>query len=405
MSVQPAPLGGKHIVLGVTGGIAAYKAALVARELLARGASVRVAMTPTATKLIGPLTFTGLTGTPPVVDLWDPSYTGEVHVDLARWADALVVAPATANMLARLAHGLAEDPVSATALCFEGPVLVAPAMHHRMWRHAASAENAAVLARRGVGFVGPVFGKLASGEEGLGRMSEPVAIADALAALLATPRDLSGVRILVSAGPTHEALDPVRFLGNRSSGRMGWAIAERARDRGAEVTLVAGPVALPDPPGLEVVHVRSALEMEAAIGARRDGLDAIVMAAAVADFRPREVATDKIKKREGRDAPSIELVQNPDILADLGAWRVGPRPFLVGFAVETTDLLAAAQAKLARKKVDLVVANHASVAFEGDTNEAFLVRAGGVTPTGTLSKRALADRILDAVRDGLPPKS
>lgn len=407
MSGQLASLGGKHIVLGVTGGIAAYKAALIARELLARGASVRVAMTHTASKLIGPLTFTGLTGTPPVTDLWDPSYAGEVHVDLARWAHALVVAPATANVIARLAHGLAEDPVSATALCFDGPVLVAPAMHHRMWQHAATSENARVLAGRGVRLVGPVFGKLASGEEGLGRMSEPLAIVDALEGLLASRarRDLEGVRLLVSAGPTFEALDPVRFLGNRSSGRMGWALAARARDRGAEVTLVAGPVSLADPPGVEVVRVRSALDMEAAIAARRAQVEAIVMAAAVADFRPREVSSEKIKKRDGEDAPSIELVRNPDILAGLGAWRSGGRPFLVGFAVETTDLIAAAQRKLAKKNVDLVVANHASVAFEGDDNKAFLVRADGVTPTGKVTKTELADRILDAIRAGLPPKS
>ncbi|MBX7197544.1 MAG: bifunctional phosphopantothenoylcysteine decarboxylase/phosphopantothenate--cysteine ligase CoaBC [Sandaracinaceae bacterium] len=404
-------LGGKHIVLGVTGGIAAYKAAYVARELLARGAEVRVAMTHTATKLVGPLTFTGLTGTPPVTDLWDPSYAGEVHVDLARWADAIVVAPATANVIARLAHGLAEDPVSATALCFDGLLLVAPAMHHRMWQHPATTANVATLRARGTHLVGPVFGKLASGDEGVGRMSEPLAILDALTASLAptAPRDLAsldleGVRLLVSAGPTFEALDPVRFLGNRSSGRMGFALAERARDRGARVTLVRGPVALPDPRDVEVVNVRSALEMEAAITARREQLDAIVMAAAVADFRPREIAADKIKKSDGDDAPTIELVRNPDILAGLGAWRASrasERPYLVGFAVETTDLVASAQKKLERKKVDLVVANHASVAFEGDDNEAFLVARTGVTPTGHVAKTALADRILDAIRDGL----
>lgn len=395
---------GRRIVLGVTGGIAAYKAVYLARELVSRGAEVRVAMTATATKLIGPITFTGLLGRPPVTDLWDPSYAGEVHVDLARWAEALVIAPATANMLARLAHGLAEDPVSATALCFDGPLLVAPAMHHRMWSHPATVANARTLQERGVRLVGPVFGKLASGEEGVGRMSEPGAIADALAASLSS-RDLAGVRLLVSAGPTHEALDPVRFLGNRSSGRMGFAIAERARDRGAHVTLVAGPVALPDPPGVTVVRVRSALEMQAAIAPRAPELDAIVMAAAVADFRPREIAADKIKKTDATEAPSIELVRNPDILAGLGAAREGSRPFLVGFAVETRDLVAAAQQKLAKKKVDLVVANHASVAFEGDDNEAFLVRASGVEETGRLSKRALADRILDAVRDASSPKS
>lgn len=400
----------KRIVLGVTGGIAAYKAAYVARELLARGAEVRIAMTHTATKLIGPLTFAGLTGKPPVTDLWDPTYPGEVHVDLARWADAIVIAPTTANVIARLAHGLAEDPVSATALCFEGPVLVAPAMHHRMWQHAATRANITTLEARGTHFVGPVFGKLASGEEGVGRMSEPVAIVEALEALLTpTPRDLEGMRLLLSAGPTHEALDPVRFLGNRSSGRMGWALAERARDRGAQVTLVAGPVSLADPRDVEVVRVRSALEMEAAITARREHVDVIVMAAAVADFRPRTLATEKIKKREGEDAPSIELVKNPDILAGLGQWRAeqgrGARPYLVGFAVETTNLVAAAQQKLAKKKVDLVVANHASVAFEGDDNEATLVSAGAATPSGRMTKRALADTILDAVRVGVAPKS
>lgn len=392
----------------MSGGIAAYKAVHLARELIARGAEVRAAMTPAATRFVGPVTFTGLLGRPPAVDLWDPAYEGEIHVELARWADALVVAPATATTLARMAHGLADDVVSATLLCFDGPVLVAPAMHHRMWAHPATAANVGALAARGVRFAGPVFGKLASGEEGIGRMTEPHAIADALATLLATPRDLEGVRLLVSAGPTHEALDPVRFLGNRSSGRMGFAVAERARDRGAFVTLVTGPVALADPPGVEVVRVRSALEMEAAIAPRAAELDAIVMAAAVADFRPREAQGHKIKKSDdGIDAPSIELVRNPDILAGLGARRTGSRPFLVGFAVETEDLIAAARKKLAKKRIDLVVANHASVAFEGDENEASLVSAAGVVDTGRVTKRALADRILDAIRDGLAgsPKS
>lgn len=386
----------------MSGGIAAYKAVYLARELIARGAEVRVAMTPAATRFLGPVTFTGLLGKPPAVDLWDPAYAGEIHVELARWANALVVAPATANTLARMTHGLAEDVVSATLLCFDGPVLVAPAMHHRMWTHAATTANVRVLASRGVRFVGPVFGKLASGEEGVGRMAEPVAVADALSALLETPRDLDGLRLLVSAGPTHEALDPVRFLGNRSSGRMGYAIAERARDRGARVTLVSGPVSLPDPHGIEVVRVRSALEMEAAIAPRAEALDAIVMAAAVADFRPREAQGHKIKKSDDEaDAPSIALVRNPDILAGLGARRAGARPYLVGFAVETQDLVAAAQKKLANKRVDLVVANHASVAFEGDETEASLVSASGVIETGRVTKRALADRILDAIRDGL----
>lgn len=391
---------GRRIVLGITGGIAAYKAAYLARELLARGHEVRVAMTASASRFIGPVTLTGLVGRPPALDLWDPKYPGEIHVELATWAEALVVAPATANMLARLANGLAEDVISATALCFDGPVLVAPAMHHRMWAHPATRENVARLVARGVRLAGPVVGKLASGEEGLGRMSEPLAIADALDALLAPPRDLVGLRLLVSAGPTFEALDPVRFLGNRSSGRMGFALVERAVARGADVTLVRGPVALPDPAGARSVHVRSALEMQAAIESRFDDVDAIIMAAAVADFRPRDVAVDKIKKRDGVDAPTIELVRNPDILAGLGARRgAAAAPYLVGFAVETRDLVEAARSKRSRKRVDLVVANHASVAFEGDDNEAILVEADRETETGRVTKRALADRILDMVRD------
>ncbi len=393
---------GQRIVLGITGGIAAYKAAYLVRELVRRGAEVRVAMTPSATKFVGPMTFTGLLGAAPIVDLWDPSYAGEVHVELAAWADAVVVAPATANVIARMAHGLADDVVSATLLCFDGPVLVAPAMHHRMWSHPATTANVKLLGERGVSFAGPVFGKLASGEDGVGRMSEVAAIADALTTALAKGRDLAGLRLLVSAGPTHEALDPVRFLGNRSSGRMGFAIAERARARGAEVTLVAGPVALADPPGITTLRVRSALEMEAVIVPRADGLDAIVMAAAVADFRPRDMAADKIKKTDDEDeAPALELVRNPDILAGLGARRSGKRPFLVGFAVETRDLVESAKKKLVKKKVDLVIANPASVAFESSENEAWLVSAGSVEPTGRIDKRDLADRILDAIRDGL----
>jgi phosphopantothenoylcysteine decarboxylase/phosphopantothenate--cysteine ligase len=393
---------GRRILLCVTGGIAAYKAVYLARELVARGAEVRVAMTPAATRFVGAVTFAGLLGRPPAVDLWDPAYEGEIHVELARWAEVVVVAPATANTMARMAHGLAEDVVSATLLCFDGPVVVAPAMHQRMWAHRATSANVATLAARGMSFVGPVFGKLASGEEGLGRMAEPAAITDAVGAALPGPRDLAGRRILVSAGPTHEALDPVRFLGNRSSGKMGWALAERARARGAEVVLVAGPVSLPDPHGVEVVRVRSALEMEAAIEARVGAVDAIVMAAAVADFRPREAQTEKIKKSDDdASAPVIELVRNPDILAGLGARRRGARPFLVGFAVETRELVAAARKKLAKKRVDLVVANHASVAFEGDENEASLVSPSAVVETGRVTKRALADRILDAIRDGM----
>ena len=242
-------LSGRNVLVCVGGGIAAYKAAILARELLRRGARVRVAMTPSATKFVGPITFTGLTGEPPVTDLWDAAYRGEIHVELAGWADAIVVAPATASMMARMAHGLADEAVTATLLCSDKPVLIAPAMHHRMWSHPATRRNVAQLRADGVHLVGPESGPLASGESGMGRMAEPDAIADALEVVLAQlGRDLGGRRILVSAGPTHEAIDPVRFLGNRSSGRMGYAVAERARSRGARVVLVSGPVGLAAPP-------------------------------------------------------------------------------------------------------------------------------------------------------------
>lgn len=396
--IDPRVVPGPNIALLVTGGIAAYKAPLVARELMRRGASVKVAMTESAQRFVGPLTFAGLTGEPPLVDLWDASQGGEAHVDLARWADLLLVAPATASVLARMTSGLADDVVTATLLCARGPVLVAPAMHTRMWEHAATRENAARLSARGIQFVGPENGALASGEEGVGRMAEPEGIAAAAMAACA-PRDLAGRTVLVSAGPTHEAIDPVRFVGNRSSGKMGFAIAERAAQRGASVVLVSGPVSLAAPSGVELVRVRSALEMQAAIESR-DGVDAVVMAAAVADYRPRDVSPSKAKKQEGEDTRTLALVRNPDILLGLGARRAATgskRPVLIGFAVETEDLVAAARAKLTKKKVDLVVANHASVAFEGDASEVTLVDANGETPLGTLAKRETADRILDRV--------
>ncbi|HJL16224.1 MAG TPA: bifunctional phosphopantothenoylcysteine decarboxylase/phosphopantothenate--cysteine ligase CoaBC [Sandaracinaceae bacterium LLY-WYZ-13_1] len=382
------------VLVGVSGGIAAYKAVTLVRELTRRGHELRVVLSPTATRFVGPVTFTGIAGRPPVVDLWDPSYAGEVHVELAAWADVAVVAPATANLLARAVHGLADDALSATLLCFDRPVVFAPAMHDRMWRHPATARNLARLRADGARFVGPVSGPLASGDVGMGRMSEPDAIADAVEAALG-PGDLSGRRLLVSAGGTQEDLDPVRYLGNRSSGKMGYAIAERAARRGAEVVLVSAPTALDVPPGVERVDVRSAREMEAAIEARRADVDTIVMAAAVADYRPADAATDKLKKGDGPMV--VELARNPDILAGLGAWRRGARPMLVGFAVETRDLVAAARGKLERKKVDLVVANDAGASFGKDTNRVVLVDADGDEALPELSKAEVADRILDRV--------
>ncbi len=388
------------IVVGVGGGIAAYKAVVLVRELMRRGHDVKVAMTAAAQRFVGPITFTGLTGEAPVVDLWDSRYAGEVHVDLAEWADAVVVAPATANVMARVAHGITDDPVTATLLCFDGPVVFAPAMHDRMWRRPSTRRNVERLVADGARIVGPVVGPLASGEIGMGRMAEPEDIAAAIEEALSPP-DLAGMTIVVSAGGTQEDLDPVRYLGNRSSGKMGFALAERAARRGARAVLVSGPSALPDPPGVEVVRVRSALEMEAAITARRGEADAIVMAAAVADYRPASPAEHKLKKTEG--PMTIELVRNPDILAGLGAWRTGARPMLVGFAVETRDLIASARGKLEKKKVDLIVANDASVSFEKETNRVALVDARGAEELPELPKRCVADRILDRIARSAQP--
>ncbi len=387
-------LSGKRIVVGVSGGIAAYKAVELVRELGRAGAQVRVVMTPSATRFIGAITFTGITGKPAIVDLWDPSYAGEVHVELGAWADGMVIAPATANLLARAAAGMSDDALLTTLRCIEGPVLYAPAMHHRMWKAASLQRAVTALRAEGAHFVGPVHGKLASGEEGMGRMSEPVEIAAALAALFEGKRDLAGKTVLVSAGPTQEDVDPVRFISNRSTGRMGYAIAECALKRGAHVILVSGPVAIEPPRGAEVVQVRSASDMHAAIIARKDAVDAVVMTAAVADYRPAALQTQKIKKT---DTLTLDLVKNPDILAELGASRLGTKPLLVGFALETNDVVAYARAKLTCKKVDLVVANHADDGLGGDTNVATLVHADGDDALGTLPKSVLADRIWDWV--------
>ena len=393
----------KRVVVGVCGGIAAYKTAPLVRLLLKAGAEVRVALTPSGSRFVGAATFAGLTSKPTVTDLWNDSAEGggEVHVELASWADVMVLVPATANVMARVAHGIADDAVTATVLCRSEstPLYVVPAMHPRMWSNAATQANVQLLLSRGAHFIGPVHGEVASGDVGLGRMSEPEEIADTILAPRAH-RDLVGKRILISAGPTHEPLDPVRFLGNRSSGRMGLALAEAAKARGATVTLVLGPVALPAPSGVKVVRVRSALEMQVAMEDQYPHTDVLIMAAAVADYRPKEVAEHKLKKSDGEPPPTLELVRNPDILAGLGERRrnEGKGPMLIGFAVETEELVTRAQHKREKKAVDLIVANHASVAFEGDDNEATLVTGATAEPTGKLSKRALADRILDRVR-------
>lgn len=405
------PLSGREILLVVGGGIAAYKSALLARELLRRGASVEVVLTEAARRFVGAVTFAGLTGRPAREDLWDASFAGELHVALTEKADAIVVAPATADLMARAASGQGGDLATVCLLCAKGPVVFAPAMHTRMWEHAATRANVAALRARGVHFAGPVDGALASGASGVGRMAEPEFIADAVCAALAPPvRDLAGLRVLVTAGPTYEPIDPVRFVGNRSSGKMGVALAERAYARGAAVTLVHGPISARVPEGVTAVRVNSARELREAVLPRAEAgaCDVVVMAAAVADYRPADVAQEKIKK--GQDEVLLRMVRNPDILAELGARRASEgndgakRPVLVGFAVETGDLVGYARGKLARKGCDMVVANLAEHGFEGDDNVVTLVTAQSADELGRRSKREVADKILDRVlalrRDG-----
>lgn len=392
------------VALAVSGSIAAYKAAEVARILLKGGARVLPIMTRSAHQFLGPMTLSGLCGEPVREDMWDPSFAGELHVELARMADVVLLVPATADLLARLADGRAEGLVTALALCARGPVLAAPAMHPRMWSHPAMQRNVARIAEQGrVELVGPVDGEVASGERGVGRMADPADIAAAVLSK-ASPRDLAPLRVIVTAGPTIEDIDPVRFLGNRSTGKMGFAIAERAAARGATVTLIAGPVTLPTPRGVQRVDVRSARDMEAALAAAlgpgQTLTDALIMTAAVADYRPARAHAHKVKRTE--TTMNLELEPNPDLLAGIGKARTGNKPVLVGFAVETdTDerVVAYAAGKLEAKRVDLIVANHASDAFGKDSNRATLVTRGGTEPLPVLSKRDLADRILDRTRD------
>lgn len=389
-----SPLAGRRVLLGVTGGIAAYKAAYLARLLRERGADVQVVMTPSATRFVGPDTFAALTGRPVHSDIFERTDI-VLHVRLARGADAAIVAPATANMLAKLTSGIADDLLTSTLLEFVGPIVVAPAMHSGMLAHPATRENLSTLRERGVTIVGPVEGALAAGDRGMGRMSEPEEIADALEAALEAGHDLSGRRVLVTAGPTHEPIDAVRFLGNRSSGKMGWAIAEEARRRGAAVTLISGPTHLADPPGVEVVRVETAEEMRDAVLSRFEQADAVIKAAAVADFRSKEHVEGKIKKEGG--TPELHLEPTPDILRELGERKRDQ--VLVGFAAETEDLKAAGRQKLREKHLDLIVVNRVGepgTGFDSDTNSAMMLAPSGEdVPLRQWTKRELARAICD----------
>jgi phosphopantothenoylcysteine decarboxylase / phosphopantothenate---cysteine ligase len=397
-----SPLRGRRVLLGVTGGIAAYKAAYLARFLRERGADVQVVMTPAAVRFVGPDTFAALTGNPVHSDVFERA-EAVLHVRLAREADAAVVAPATANLLGKVALGLADDLLTSVLLELTGPMVVAPAMHSGMWRNPATRRNLDALRDRGVVLVGPVEGPLAAGDEGMGRMAEPEEIADAVErAVAGGGGPLTGRRILVTAGPTHEPIDAVRFVGNRSSGKMGFAVAREASRRGAGVTLVAGPTHLPDPPGVEVVRVETAEEMLDAVTSRFEDADAVVKVAAVADWRPKEQVEGKLKKEAG--APEILLEPTPDILRELGE-RKGNR-VLVGFAAETDDLETAGREKLRSKQLDLIVVNEVGrpgTGFEADTNRAMILSAESDSePLREWSKAELAAALCDRLQALLP---
>ncbi len=393
------PLWGRHIVLAVTGSIAAYKAADLCSKLRQAGATVEVVMTAAAAKFVTPLTFQSLSGREVVTDMFAAA-EAEAHVEVARRAEALVIAPVTADCLASLAHGLAGDMVSLTALATTAPVLLAPAMDSQMWAHPATRANVALLRERGAEFVGPNQGRLASGRSGAGRLAETPEILGALRALLGRAGDLAERRIVVTAGGTREPLDPVRFVGNHSSGRMGFAIAEAARDRGAHVQMVAGPVALETPYGVERVDVATVAEMLSALERLTADSDALVMAAAPADFRPATAEAQKIKKAPGQESLDLRLVKNPDILASLPGGGVR-----VGFAAETSDLAANAVGKLEAKRLDFIVANDVTAVGSGfatDTNQVTIFHAGGkVEELPLLPKYAVAMAILDRVAERL----
>jgi phosphopantothenoylcysteine decarboxylase/phosphopantothenate--cysteine ligase len=387
---------GRRVVLGVSGGIAAYKAVEVCRRLSDVGALVSPVLTPDALRFVGALTFSAVAAEPARTSLWDAPEPSP-HTTLGRRADLVVVAPATARVLAAYATGLSDDLLVATLLATRAPVVVCPAMHTEMWESPAVQANVETLRRRGVTIVEPGEGHLAGGDVGVGRLAEPGDIVAACAAVLAGTQDLAGLRVLVTAGGTREPIDPVRYVGNRSSGKQGHALADEAAARGATVTLVT-TTARPAAPGVEVVRVETAEEMERAVTSRSDASDVIVMAAAVADFRPKAVADAKLKKADG--VPEVVLEPTPDILAGLGR-RKRPDQTLVGFAAETGDVVAAATDKLVRKGLDLIVANDVSapgVGFEHDTNAVAILGPSGMRQDVPLSdKRAVARTVLDAV--------
>ncbi len=386
----------KTIVLGITGGISAYKAADIASKLTQAGARVEVIMTESATKFVAPLTLRNITGRSVVTDMFElaSEYSVE-HVALAEAADVVAIAPATANIIAKLAAGIAEDMLGCTVLATRAPVVIAPAMNDNMFQNSVTQENLAKLKARGFIMVDPEYGRLASGKKGWGRLAENEKIIRAIEQTLGRKEDLAGKRIVVTAGGTQEPIDPVRHISNRSSGKMGYALAEAARDRGADVRLITAPTSLPEPTGIKVVPVRTAVQMQAAVNKAVAKADALIMAAAVADYMPKKTAKAKIKKKSAQSL-TIEMVRTPDIMAE-----VKGKFIRVGFAAESESLVANARKKLQQKNLDLMVANDITAAgsgFDVDTNKVTLIdRQGKAEELPLLSKREVAERVLDRV--------
>jgi phosphopantothenoylcysteine decarboxylase/phosphopantothenate--cysteine ligase len=387
-------LSGKRIVLGVTGGIAAYKAAELVRLLGKAGAEVQVAMTEGATHFVTATTFQALSGKPVYLDQWDARMPNAMaHIDLSRQADLILVAPASADFLARIAHGMADDLLATMVLARDCPLLVAPAMNRQMWENPATQRNVAQLQADGVSILGPASGEQACGEVGAGRMLEPEEILEETIAFFA-PKVLAGRKVLITAGPTFEAIDPVRGITNLSSGRMGYAVARAARQAGAQVTLVSGPVGLAAPQGVDRVNVRSALDMHAEVMVRAAAADVFIAVAAVADYRVANAAGHKLKKDAG-GIPPIELVENPDILAEVAAMAGGP--FCVGFAAESRNLEEYAQTKRRKKNIPLIAGNLIQDGFGGDDNRLVLFDDAGVHPLTPAPKSVLARQLIEHI--------
>jgi phosphopantothenoylcysteine decarboxylase/phosphopantothenate--cysteine ligase len=396
--------GVERILLGVTGGIAAYKSAEIVRRLRERGADVQVVMTAAARQFVTPLTFQALSGRPVRTDLWDEAAEAAMgHIELARWADRILVAPASADFLARLAHGLASDLLTTLCLATDVPIIVAPAMNRLMWANAATRANMASLAARGIDVIGPAEGDQACGETGPGRMVEPDVLAAAVMDAPATSGALAGRKVIITAGPTRERIDPVRFITNRSSGKMGFAVAEAARDAGAEVILISGPVSVCTPRGVRRVDVETAEQMLAAVNENLAGTDIFIAAAAVSDYRPVQVSTEKIKKTS--DSLMLALSRTTDILATVAAGAA--RPFVVGFAAETQNVERNALAKLEGKNLDMIAANQVGegLAFDQDDNALTVYWRGGRRELRRAEKSQIAAELIALIAERFANRS